>query len=94
VKSTNLRNKPVDKRRLSAQDKESYRSGNRSKALSKARQRKGQMAWDNKVQTGTQEHKPGSGGLSMGRNTQGQRQAQESAKIARSKTLRAEKPIY
>ena len=94
MKSTNLRNKPVDKRRLSAQDKESYRSGNRASALAKARQRKGQMAWDNKVQIGKQERKPGSGGLSMGRNTQGQRQAQEGAKVARSKALRSEKPVY
>jgi len=94
VKSTNLRNKPVDKRRLSAQDRESYRPGNRSQALSRARQRKGQMAWDNKVQKGKQEHKPGSGGLSMGRGTQAQRQRNESAKVQRSKQLRAEKPIY
>jgi hypothetical protein len=52
------------------------------------------MAWDNKVQIGKQERKPGSGGLSMGRNTQGQRQAQEGAKVARSKALRSEKPVY
>ena len=94
MKSTNLRNKPVDKRRLSAQDKESYRPGNRASALAKARQRKGQMAWDNKVQIGKQERKAGSGGLSMGRNTQGQRQAQEGAKVQRSKELRAVKPVY
>ena len=94
MKSTNLRNKPVDRRRLSAEDKESYRPNNRATALSKARQRKGQLAWDNKVQTGTQEQKPGSGGLSLGRSTQGQRQAQETAKVQRSKQLRAEKPIY
>ncbi len=94
MKSTNLRNKPVDRRRLSAQDKESYRPNSRATALSKARQRKGQLAWDNKVQTGTQEQKPGSGGLSLGRATQGQRQAKESAKVQRSKQLRAEKPVY
>ncbi len=94
MKSTNLRNKPVDKRRLSAEDRESYRPNNRASALAKARQRKGQMAWDNKVPIGKQERKPGSGGLSMGRNTQGQRQAQEGAKVQRSKQLRAEKPVY
>ena len=94
MKSTNLRNKPVDRRRLSAEDRESYRPNNRASALAKARQRKGQMAWDNKVPIGKQERKPGSGGLSMGRNTQGQRQAQEGAKVQRSKQLRAEKPVY
>jgi len=94
VNTTNLRNKPVDKRRLSMEDRESYRPSSRSSALSKARQRKGQMAWDKNVTRGTQEQKPGTGGLSMGRNTQGQRQAEESGKVRRSKALRAEKPVY
>ena len=94
MKSTNLRNKPVDKRRLSAEDRRSYRSNNRASALAKARQRKGQMAWDNKVPRGKQERKPGSGGLSMGKGTQAQRQRNESAKVQRSKQLRAEKPVY
>ena len=94
MNTTNLRNKPVDKRRLSKEDRESYRPSGRASALSKARQRKGQMAWDKNVTRGTQEQKPGTGGLSMGRNTQGQRQAQEGAKVQRSKELRAEKPVY
>ena len=94
MKSTNLRNKPVDRRRLSAEDRQSYRPNNRASALAKARQRKGQMAWDNKVPRGKQERKPGSGGLSMGKGTQAQRQRNESAKVQRSKQLRAEKPIY
>ena len=94
MKSTNLRNKPVDKRRLSAEDKESYRPGNRSKALSRARQRKGQMAWDSKVTRGTQEQKPGTGGFTSGLAMQQNRNRNEGAKVARSKALRAEKPIY
>ena len=94
MKTTNLRNKPVDRRRLSAEDKESYRPNNRMEAASRAKQRRGQMAWENKVRTGKQENKPGSGGLSMGRGTQAQRQRDESAKVERSKQLRAEKPIY
>jgi hypothetical protein len=94
VKSTNLRNKPVDKRRLSAQDKESYRPGNRSQALSRARQRKGQMAWDNKVTRGTQEQKPGTGGFTSGLALQQQRNREKGAEVARSKALRPEKPIY
>lgn len=94
MKTTNLRNKPIDRRRLSAEDRESYRPTNRMQAVAKARGRKGQLAWDNKVQMGRQEQKPGSGGLSMGRSTQGQRQAQESAKVQRSQALRPEKPVY
>ena len=94
MNSNNLRNKPVDRRRLSAQDKESYRPGNRASALAKAKQRKGQMAWDNKVQLGTQEHKPGTGGFTKGLAAQQDRNRAEGAKVRRSKELRAEKPIY
>ena len=94
MKSTNLRNKPVDKRRLSAQDKESYRPGNRAQALSRARQRKGQMGWDNKVTRGTQEQKPGTGGFTKGLAAQQERNRAKGAEVRRSKQLRAEKPIY
>ncbi len=94
MKSTNLRNKPVDKRRLSAEDKSQYQSSERQQAVARARQRRGQMAWNDKVQMGTQEHKPGSGGLKPGRYAQGQRMMEETAKVERSKQLRNEKPIY
>tara|TARA_R110002050_G_scaffold139251_2_gene263352 strand:+ start:367 stop:651 length:285 start_codon:yes stop_codon:yes gene_type:complete len=94
VKSTNLRNKPVDKRRLSKEDRESYRPSGRASALSKARQRKGQMAWDNKVTRGTQEQKPGTGGFTKGLAAQQDRNRAEGAKVQRSKELRSEKPVY
>ena len=94
MKSTNLRNKPVDKRRLSKSDRESYRPQARANALSRARQRKGQMGWDNKVTRGTQEHKPGTGGFTSGLAMQQQRNRDKGAEVARSKALRAEKPVY
>ena len=94
MKSTNLRNKPVDRRRLSAEDRESYRPNNRASALAKARQRKGQMAWDTKVTRGTQEQKPGTGGFTKGLAAQQDRNRQKGAEVARSKQLRAEKPVY
>ena len=94
MKTTNLRNKPVDRRRLSAEDKESYRPTNRMKAVSKARQRKGQLAWDKKVTTGRQERRPGTGGFTSGLAMQQQRNREKGAEIQRSKQLRAEKPIY
>jgi hypothetical protein len=94
VKSTNLRNKTVDRRRLSAEDRESYRPNNRASALAKARQRKGQMGWDNKVTRGTQEQKPGTGGFTKGLAAQQDRNRNEGAKVRRSKALRPEKPIY
>ena len=94
MKTTNLRNKPLDRRRLSKEDREQYNPTNRMKAVSKARARKGNLAWANKVQTGQQEHKPGTGGISLGRNAQPQRNRDESAKVSRSKALRPEKPVY
>ena len=94
MKSTNLRNKTVDRRRLSAEDRESYRPNNRASALAKARQRKGQMGWDNKVTRGTQEQKPGTGGFTKGLAAQQDRNRNQGAKVRRSKALRPEKPIY
>lgn len=94
MKSTNLRNKPVDKRRLSAEDRQSYRPNNRASALARARQRKGQMRWDSKVTRGTQEQKPGTGGFTKGLAAQQERNRAKGAEIARSQALRPEKPIY
>ena len=94
MKSTNLRNKPVDKRRLSAEDRQSYRPNKRASALAKARQRKGQMRWDSKVTRGTQEQKPGTGGFTKGLAAQQERNRNEGAKVRRSKSLRPEKPVY
>jgi hypothetical protein len=94
VKSTNLRNKPVDRRRLSAEDRQSYKPNNRASALAKARQRKGQMAWDSKVSRGTQEQKPGTGGFTKGLAAQQERNRAKGAEVKRSKALRAEKPSY
>ena len=94
MKSTNLRNKPVDRRRLSAKDKESYRPTARAQALSRARQRRGQLSWESKVTRGTQEQKPGTGGFTSGLVMQQQRNREKGAEVKRSKQLRAEKPIY
>ena len=94
MKSTNLRNKPVDRRRLSAQDRESYRPNNRASALAKARQRKGQMAWDAKVTRGTQEQKPGTGGFTQGLAEHPERNSAKGAEVNRAKALRAETPVY
>ena len=79
---------------MSAEDRESYRPTNRMQAVAKARARKGQLAWDNKVQTGRQEQKPGTGGFTKGLAAQQDRNRAEGAKVQRSKALRPEKPLY
>ncbi len=94
MKSTNLRNKPIDRRRLNKEDRAQYNPGPRQQAVAKARGRKGQLAYDAHAPRGTQEHNPGTGGLSMGRGLQGARQREEGAKVARSKQLRPEDPMY
>lgn len=94
MKTTNLRNKPVDRRRLSAEDRASYKPSNRMKAVSKARARKGQLAWNNKVNMGRQEQSPGTGGFTKGIALQQARLREEGAKVERAKALRPEKPIY
>jgi len=94
VKSTNLRNKPVDRRRLNKQDREQYNPAPRQQAVARARMRKGNLAYEENAPRGTQEHKPGTGGLSLGRGAQGARQREEGAKVARSKALRPEDPMY
>jgi hypothetical protein len=94
VKTTNLRNKPVDRRRLSAEDRASYKPSNRVQAVSKARARKGQLAWNNKVNMGRQEQSPGTGGFTQGISLQQARLREEGAKVERAKALRPEKPVY
>ncbi len=94
MKSTNLRNKPLDRRRLSAEDRAQYNPTNRMKAVSKARARKGQLAWANKTNVGRQEQKPGTGGFTSGLALQQARNREEGAKVRRSKELRPEKPVY
>ena len=92
MKSTNLRNKPVDRRRLSAADRQSYQPSNRASAVAKARARKGQLSWDNKVNVGRQERSPGTGGFTQGIAIQQQRLREQGAELERSKQLRNEQP--
>ena len=94
MKSTNLRNKPVDRRRLSAEDRQSYQPGNRAGAVAKARARKGQLAWNNKVNVGKQEQKPGTGGFTQGIAMQQARLREKGAELDRAKQLRNEKPSF
>ena len=93
MKSTNLRSKPVDKRRLSAQDKEQYQPRQRAKELAMARIGRGRMAYQENAKLGRQEHKPGSGGYNpAGIHTQQQRVREKGQELARSKQLRNETP--
>ena len=88
MKTTNLRNKPVDKRRLNAQDRAQYNPRTAAKSVAQARLKRGQLAWENKVPVGRQERRPGTGGFTQGISMQQDRVRNEGAKLARSKQLR------
>lgn len=88
MKTTNLRNKPVDKRRLNAQDRAQYQGREKAKTVAQARLKRGQLAWENKVPVGRQERRPGTGGFTAGIQTQQQRVRDEGQKLQRSKQLR------
>ena len=88
MKTTNLRNKPVDKRRLNAQDRAQYSGRAKAKNVAQARLKRGNLAWENKVSVGRQERRPGTGGFTAGIETQQQRVRDEGQKLQRSKQLR------
>ena len=88
MKTTNLRNKPVDKRRLSGEDRAQYQGREKAKTVAQARLKRGQLAWQNKVPVGRQERRPGTGGFTASIYTQQDRVREEGAKLERSKQLR------
>ena len=74
MRSANLRNKPVDRRYLSDKDKSDYNQsgeyGRRATALSRARGRRGQMAYERNRPMNTQGRTPGTGGNFKGIDVQ------------------------
>jgi hypothetical protein len=87
----NLRNKPVDKRRLKAADR-NFDTSRRERALKSAKQRRGSLAYATNRQMRTTEQAPGTGGFGIrGRAIQQLRLREEGQKAARAKGLRPEK---
>ena len=85
----NLRNTTVDKRRLSAADKETYRPNTRMAQMKKTSQRRGNMAWANNKPVGT-ESSEGTGGFTGGLAIQQERMRRIGADLERSRQLKAE----
>ena len=67
---SNLRNKPIDQRYLSDQDKDAYQRGGgaakQQRALQRAKAYQGQMAYNAKRQERTTTQTPGTGGFKGG----------------------------
>jgi hypothetical protein len=87
----NLRNAPVDKRRLKKEDR-GFDTSKRETALKKARQRRGNIAYQRKRQQRTTEKAPGSGGFTQGRKIQQARLRDKGAKARKSRSYRPEDP--
>ena len=86
--AVNLRDKPIDRRRLSAQDRQSYRPGQRSQKVARARARKGYMAQLENMPVNTTDRRPGTGGFTQGLAIQQQRVREKGQQLKRSKQLR------
>ena len=85
--AVNLRTKPIDRRRLSAQDKSDYNMS-RSKKIAGARARRGQMAQRANNPIAHTSQKPGTGGFTQGLAIQQERTRQQGAEVRRSEALR------
>ena len=86
----NLRNAPLDRRRLSAADRESYKPQQRLKAVAKAKAYRGQLAMQNNQEQFRTEKKPGTGGFTQGIGIQQQRLRDIGTQNRRSAQLRSE----
>jgi len=85
--AVNLRSKPIDRRRLSAQDKSDYNMS-RTKKIAGARARRGMMAQQKNMPIAHTSQKPGTGGFTQGLGIQQQRNRDKGAEVRRSKALR------
>ena len=91
----NLRNRPVDKRRLKAEDRDKVSGFNTERAesaLAKARQRRGSIAYQRNKPMRTTEQKPGTGGFTQGISIQQARLRKVGDDRRRSESFRPEDP--
>jgi hypothetical protein len=85
-----LRNGPVDRRRLDAQDRQSYSPAERGKAVQLVKAYQANKAYQSNRPRNTTEQKPGSGGFQTGSITQAIRQSDKSYDERRSESFRPE----
>ena len=85
--AVNLRTKPIDRRRLSAQDKSDYNMS-RSKKIAGARARRGAIAQRENMPIAHTTQKPGTGGFTQGLAIQQERTRQQGAEVRRAESLR------
>ena len=86
--SVNLRNAPVDRRRMSPSDRSQYKAGDRVSAVKRARAYRGKMAQRENIQRSTTDQKPGTGGFTHGIGLQQARLRKVGEEERRAEALR------
>ena len=88
-----LRTKPIDRRRLSAEDRASYKPGNRLGAIAKAKAFKSRWSAEKQRKPFATEQKPGTGGFTQGIAKQQQRLREKGMEERRAKSFRPENSV-
>ena len=88
-----LRKQPIDRRRLSTEDRQQYKPGNRLSAIAKAKSFKSNWSANQQRKPFATEQKPGSGGFTKGIALQQQRLRDKGAADRRAKSFRPENAI-
>ena len=98
MRTAGIKNKPVDRRYLSDQDKNDYNQGayqDRARAVGRARAYRGNMAYRQNAPQRTVVHTPGTGGWGVGLGAQIERNRQIGADNQRVEGFKPEiKDIY
>ena len=91
-----VKNGPVDRRRLSDQDKAAYNQsgayGERASAVARTRAYRGNMAYNAKRPVAATEQSPGTGGMGVGLGAQIGRNQEIGANKRQSESYRPKKP--
>ena len=88
-----LRTKPVDRRRLTMEERATYQPGPRNKAVSRAKAYKARWSAAQKRKPFATEQKPGTGGFTQGIAKQQQRLRQKGMEERRAKSFRPENSV-
>ena len=88
-----LRTQPVDRRRLSMEERASYKPQGRLGAIARAKAFKSSWASDQKRKPFATEQKPGTGGFTQGIAKQQQRMRIKGAEERRAKSFRPENAV-
>ena len=88
-----FRNQPVDRRRLSAEDRQSYNPRDRMSALAKAKSFKSSWASQHQRKPFATEQKPGTGGFTQGIAMQQERLRAAGQEERRAQSFRPENAV-